>query len=457
MSNENMLPDRGRVLFYTKYGGPKIHFSQAEEKSQAEIEDYEAEEERKALDIEDNLDDLNEDETTDADDDINYDSDDTDAGFISRRPKEKEQETKEDNDDPLEQTQHYALSDLGKEFLFRGKGPEGGNNTASMDCTLMIARMLRIGGLLDRGEHAVEADFVASLAPFHAQFYQEMAYNHWDTNSAEANKQNRNILFDDFLFESQRLRRDELIPFPIAWELCTSFSPQLQFKTTILRQCVHCNADLTDPITPEERQRVRTNLELNATTGNAKERTTMQEILQREFGPQPPKGTHVCIQGSDPYTDAIQERLVVLEDLPATLAVIPHAQYRNIESATADLIHFNYLSESGERRATYKWMGGAYQSHSNHRVYWTDDDTLNAHGLLKIYDPLQANGIIVGGVPPDHYENKIVDYWARECAMLFYECVLVEPPDPVPPVVRTGENNSSKRRRTDTGLGTSQS
>ncbi|MCJ1295121.1 hypothetical protein MMC34_006682 [Xylographa carneopallida] len=176
----------------------------------------------------------------------------------------------------------------------------------------------------------------------------------------------------------------------------------------------------------------------------------MQEILQKEFEPKAPKGSHDCNQDDNAAADAIEARTMILGDLPTTLAVIPENSYRNIEGATADDISFTYLSDLGERRVTYRWPGGAYQNHGNFHVYWTDDDFSSARGQLRIYDPLQANGIIIGEVPPDHYVNKIVDYWANGCAMLFYQRVSIEPMDSALSESRMGQ----KRKRTKPGLET---
>ncbi|MCJ1318634.1 hypothetical protein MMC15_003964 [Xylographa vitiligo] len=432
-SPEPPPPDRVQVLFYTKARGPRIRFPPPE-KTQAEIDE---EEYQKTLLIEANMVDLGEDETMDDYDPNAYDSDDTDAGAGPQRSDWNRPDATENKDEPRLQTQHYHLSDIGKEFAFRGKGPESGTNTASLDCTLVIALQLGVGGSLDRGRYTNKTAFIKSLSPFHETFYREMTENTWDTNSAEVNRRTRDMIFDDLVEENAGVQRGEGIPFPTTWNLCTSFSPQLRFTTVKSKRCVHCAANVTDPTSPGKRERFRTDVTL-AKSGNADERTTMQEMLQRLFGPRPPKGIHDCSQGPNATPnatatpDAIEERPMVLGELPTTLAVIPDASYRNIEGATADSIRLNYLSTSGERRATYRWLGGAYQNHGSHRVYWADDDFPNPRGQLRVYDPQQANGIIVGDLPPDHYENKIVDYWADGCAMLFYQRMSVESTAPTP-------------------------
>ena len=452
MSVPTELPSEGRVLFFTRSGGPRLYIPKPEKSHFEKDQDEADEEERRNALSEDNLVDLSDDETTDMEADYCYKSD-TDAEFRSKSPQKNEpgRKREEANDNALEQTQHYALTDMGKVFPFRGKGPEWGSNTASLDCTLVIARLLDLGGILDRGNQD-EGSFQRSLPGFQRAFYLEMAYNDWNNNSAQTNKEIRDGIFDAFsmdynarLDENRRLEMDDFIPYSIVWDHCTSFAPQLQFRTVGHRRCVHCDTNLTPQITPTKRQRFRTDILFSATAGNSKERTTMQEMLQREFAPKPPKEPHVCERGPNAIPEAIEDRLMVLGELPQTLVVVPAAHYRNIEGATSDTIQFNYLSETGERHATYAWLGGTYQSHGNYRVYWDDADNYHPSGHIKVYDPLQADGIIVGGIPPDHPDNKIADYWAKQSAMLFYRQLSVQPADLTPSPSRMGENQKRKR------------
>ncbi|MCJ1381509.1 hypothetical protein MMC17_004620 [Xylographa soralifera] len=98
----------------------EVRLSEPEKSQPEDGQDHVDEERRKAASIEDKLADQNEDEVMD-DDDRNYsDSDDTDVDRRSYRPRGKGPKAKENNNDPLEQTQHYFLSEMGKEFTFRG-------------------------------------------------------------------------------------------------------------------------------------------------------------------------------------------------------------------------------------------------------------------------------------------------------------------------------------------------
>ncbi|MCJ1295120.1 hypothetical protein MMC34_006681 [Xylographa carneopallida] len=141
-----------------------------------------------------------------------YDTDD--AGKEARLSDWNSPENQQ-TQEPLLQTQHYALAkDVGKWFAFRGKGPEWAPNTSSLDCTLVIALQLRIGGLLDRGPHLRKAEFTASLSPFHQLFYNDLTGTTWDENSADLNKNIRNSMFIELLNENQQADRNEFIPFP---------------------------------------------------------------------------------------------------------------------------------------------------------------------------------------------------------------------------------------------------
>ncbi|MCJ1402863.1 hypothetical protein MMC11_006084 [Xylographa trunciseda] len=459
-SRINRIPERGRVLFYTAPDGPNITLPKSQ-KSQAggdqdddyvkeedvgNEEDNANEEERRNAISEDNMIDLNADEAGDDERDYDYNSDDTDVESRSQGPTRKEPERKEDNDtplEPLEQTQHYVLSDLGEMLPFRGQGPELGDDTGAMDCTLVAGQLLLIG--LEPNTKSFETDpsypygprgpgFYDSLSEFHQLFHQTMTQVNMARNSAEANAAIRDKVFSSLLEATKGFRGLKTVTFPDVWGYCTSFSTQFQFRVETRRTCVHCGETVYIPIKPGS-FRDQSMVVLEPNSDDSQRRITMEESLQRYFDPKTPEGTHVCGGTLDPVPDAIQESLVISGSLPAVLAVVPPVGSPDIEGATADEIRINYESENRwcQMRpctATYRWIGGVYQRDGRYRVYWRDDatpddDTLDYGTVdlswqLKIYDPMQANGIIIGGVSPEDHENKIVDYWAKGCQMLFY-------------------------------------
>ncbi|MCJ1286173.1 hypothetical protein MMC26_005518 [Xylographa opegraphella] len=361
------------------------------DKSQDEIEE---ENRKKELLLEDNMVFLSEDQTAgDYDTNVYVRGD---ADFNGRQKPSDWNIPIDRSTEPLKQTQHYCVANIfqGKRFAVRGKGPEAGDNTSILDCTIGVALLLGMGGPQDRGTFPREESFVASLNRFHEMFYLELTGNNWNKSPLNRNKIVRDAMSVMFFDENPDLDRSMNIPFFSLWNSCTSFSPQLQFTTITVRMCGHCGTNLTRPITPEQKIRIRTHIALSARGGSVDQAVTMQQMLLREFRAYPSQERHQCGPSYGTVPQEIEERLMVLGELPTTLTIVPPANNFSIHASTADSISFDYLSDSGEKHVKYRWLGGVYydNSESGHRVYWNDDDPSNPRGQLKIYDPALAYG-----------------------------------------------------------------
>ena len=328
------------------------------------------------------------------------------------------------NEQGYELTHDYFISGRGKSYPVRGNGPPWENNSCAFDCCLVAARLLKVGSInADFGASSKTAWF-ESLDTFHREFVQALDHD-WDTSSRSINVRKRNETLDSYVFAFNRNAehpsdRISLGSFQSAvhlWTFCTSMACQFVLKTRRVSWCAVCGAgrSLTSFIP-------QTAVDVEGTLEDAEQGRSMEQILQRQFGPMvsrnPPK-LHDC--GA---TSRSRRRNEIQGYLPVRLVLTPQQHYRNIRNATADRITFTYLSSvRREQEVTYRWLGGIYNRNQHYRLYWTDTAYQHPSGLIKVYDGMAAAGTIIGGIPPDHPDDKIPDFWADGTSLLFYERV----------------------------------
>ena len=335
----------------------------------------------------------------------------------------------------LLQTQHYFPNPAGKSYPIRGRGAVWSNNSCPLDCILAAARLLKIGYTTEDYANRTRQGWINTLTPSQQSFIAALEFD-WELSSRQTNiKKRHEILKMQILAYNaatgQDLRFGRLFSVVNMWKACTSLTSQFRFCTTTARMCKTCDRSIPDlqpgrAVYPNE-------IDIKATKEDAQSKQTMQQLLRRHFGAVPGK---TYPHGTSCQDDSIVKWLEVIGDLPFHLVIHTNPNYYNVTAATVDDITFQYCSrpvckqpnviepDPEVRTANYRWIGGIYLSEGHYRLYWTDDGP-NPQGNLKIYDGMRAMGAIVGGVPPDHPIDKIVEYWASGTAILFYERVEV--------------------------------
>ncbi|EED21005.1 conserved hypothetical protein [Talaromyces stipitatus ATCC 10500] len=163
---------------------------------------------------------------------------------------------------------------------------------------------------------------------------------------------------------------------------------------------------------------------------------TMQKILQTLFlqsvNPPAPAGQR---QGDHCAVDNCKSKLVgtgICQSMPLRIAVSLPPRISPTDH-TSNNIRINYHDEKEGKEdvAVYRWLGGIYANSDNeysettrYRVYWTDSlRGEKPRGTISMYDPFQADGQVIEGVPPSHQNEPIPGEWWKDTfkPVIFYE------------------------------------
>ena len=321
----------------------------------------------------------------------------------------------------------YMFSGAGKLYPYRGRGPVWGNNSCALDCVLVAARLLDIGlTTADIGNQPREL-WLASLDDFEAAFI-DAVHGDWDIYTEETSLARRRLFMNKFLDRSNSKKPatapksllGNFLASTAVWEECTSMASQFTFRTYPISICASCGHSKSFKQNEGELRSIT----LSDPTPTQDSDTSMTELLQQWFGvpDQAEHRQHRLPNGCGGR--ALFNRRVVVGEMPHRLAVLPSTLYRNIRGATDDTISFQYFGTDGrEHPVTYRWLGGIYRQMNHFRVYWRDNSYPDLSGNIKIYDGKLLLGTLLGGVPPQHPEYKVVDWWASGTDILFYELV----------------------------------
>lgn len=147
---------------------------------------------------------------------------------------------------------------------------------------------------------------------------------------------------------------------------------------------------------------------------------TMQEVVSRLFQPIHVSKCRECqLTGT-----VIREKRI--NNLPPRM-VITLDEHPIVKNHTQD-ITFDYHDINGRpQKATYRWLGGVYAEDNHFRVFWTDVKRGEANsGEIQAYDGMQNAGLITGGIPPYHADERLPPrFWrGKSIPLLFYERVV---------------------------------
>ena len=323
--------------------------------------------------------------------------------------------------------QDYMFSGAGKLYPYRGRGPVWGNNSCALDCVLVAARLLDIGLTTADIGNPTREQWLASLDDFEVAFI-DTVHADWDIYTEETSIARRRLFMNQFLDRSNSKKPatapksllGNFLASTAVWEECTSMARQFAFRTYPINICASCG--YSKPF--ERNEGELRSITLSDPTPTQNSDTSMAELLQRWFGVpgQAEHRQHRLPNGCGGR--GLFTRRVIVGEMPHRLAVLPSTQYRNIRGATDDTINFQYRGpDEREHPVIYRWLGGIYKQMNHFRVYWRDNSYPDLSGNIKIYDGKLLLGTLLGGVPPQHPEYKVVDWWAGGTDILFYERV----------------------------------
>lgn len=320
------------------------------------------------------------------------------------------------NSSPIGDEQ-YAFSTSGKIFPCRGRGPIWKENSCALDCAIVAARLLNLGRTVaDKGEKTHE-DWSAALRPLVTHFINVVSQP-WEGLDDTESWDHRQKFLTRFLRDFNGSNKNptqfgEFLPVTAVWGLSTSGMMQFSFSFCTRSVCSQCKERTETSLSTFQ---VITLSEIK--NAAKKKRPTMTALLNSFFSGEKRK----CEDCKSPKTRTRWK--AVHGSLPSRLAILPAQSYRDVARATSQSIEIKYVdTKATPNTATYRWLGGIYQSAGHYRLYWNDcgpsaENPNKDSGPLMVYDGMKLEGSIVGGLIA-----KVPSKWSKGADILFYERV----------------------------------
>ncbi|XHG01676.1 hypothetical protein AWENTII_005044 [Aspergillus wentii] len=317
-----------------------------------------------------------------------------------------------------------SLDPNGAVYRYRGRGPVWNALSCAVDSVIVAGKLLDAGStMIDRKEDGWQNRFTEVERAFI-----EATDINWDVCSWQRSMELRDQFWCLLAAASPNIQLAKPNPPVTVWAECTKNFAQFQFAygeagTTCACQGANqmsqqeCYPSLVKPPVEEGDQ----------------DGVSMQEVIARYFAPY-----HVMDCASCGAKEATI-RAKSFDSLPLRMAVALDESIW-VRNHTED-IHFTYDDGSDEENtAHYRWLGGVYFLHTNFRVFWTDSERGEANtGEIRTYDPINAMGTIVGGIPPEKPDDRVPAAWwhKRPIPLLFYERVM----DPEPGLLEVAQKS----------------
>ncbi len=314
----------------------------------------------------------------------------------------------------------YVFSATGNLYPCRGVGPLWYQNSCSIDCVIVAARLLNMGRTVqDMGSVTSANEWFQKLPPL-VKAFQKLIAREWESSAQnDISEEVRENFLTMFQKQYSIVRkRSEFLAVTQIWAAATNGMLQLQFTTRRDAYCAQCK------MTSYGQIRTHCDITLakmdDALERKIGKRPTMSKLLNEHFH----KQSGNCADCKT--THRRESWLSVVKDLPPRLVVFPHEDNRNVPGAIpSSPIKIRYCHPDGEPgTAVYRWLGGIYLKDSHFRLYWNDCRP-NDQGCNKLmmYDGKALQGLIVGGLDPTDPETKVPPGWAEKTDILFYERV----------------------------------
>ena len=316
----------------------------------------------------------------------------------------------------LGNTHDFFITRSWKRYPDRGRGPIWLDNSCASDCCIVAALLLGMGkkGTSSQGE---TDEWYQNLKGLDLVIIDTIRED-WDNLDPKTNGRARDMMIEAYIKwyntehpKSQKQTRGSLQSAVHMWSHYNNLSDRFALVRRIWRNCTVCG-DLGTQL-----HHIR-----SIEPQGSKTPPSIKEVLQQSLCASRPVEHRTGCLGPNGVLD---RRYEVVGTLPVWLQVNPSQTVPcNLSNATSNHIELDILHDGMQKKVVYRWLGRIYLSRAkNHyRVYWTDGDYNNRTGNVRIYDGM-VNGHIVGGVPPDHPDDRVPDYWARGAHVLFYEKV----------------------------------
>jgi len=321
----------------------------------------------------------------------------------------------------------YEFAGDGSTYPYRGRGPIWEANSCAIDCCTVAGIFLAAGSTeADKGSET-RAIWTASLTSVQRAFLKAVKLD-WNSMTESTSEKSRDEFFDAFLLSYNKniqqatpnaplLARRKFVSAVSAWELSTMNFHQFTFLTRYRTVCKPCNYHYeAQTITPES----SVSIELNRDEEKQSRNPSFEHLLRRFFEESSGKDCKKCGNKGCRI-----RRRIVIGDLPPRLVVQPNPAMRYMQYSTSNRISLEYEdADSHIQTAVYRWLGGIYLYKGHYRTYWDDCKIGDKRRLLKLYDGMNIDGIILGGIKPANARKRRVPAeWDNGADLLFYERV----------------------------------
>lgn len=295
----------------------------------------------------------------------------------------------------------YNFDPRGTLYQYRGRGPVYRNSSSGLDSVIVAGMLLDAGStILDRG-NGWENLFTETERAFI-----EAADLNWDVYSGQTSADLRDRFWRVVEKNYREIQFGEPSNIFALWLACTTNFAQFHFSRNTVRERCGCS-NIQPGTTNSHNIFIAPDEDSNG--------VTMEQLLARHFSPA--QNCAVCGRAC---------QFVSYSRLPMRMVVAPENGER-IRNHTRN-VSFEYCDEDGHTRtASYRWLGGIYAQGGHYRVYWTDAQR-GEHdvGAIRMYDSSVNLGLIVGGIPPAHPDDRVpAVWWQNESVpLLFYERIL---------------------------------
>ncbi|KAJ5639041.1 uncharacterized protein N7484_006903 [Penicillium longicatenatum] len=258
-------------------------------------------------------------------------------------------------------------------YPYRGRGPVWNQYSCSADCVIVLGMLLDIGCTnIDRRSWRY-----GEITELEKAFI-EITNVNWEALDMSTNIKLRDLFLRKLCATVPSIKLGQPGPAWAIWSECTRNFAQFYYRFSVHHQAYH----------------------------NTSEGVWMSELIEGcIFKPRETKCTH-C----DTRTIRSDTRI---DELPLRLVVSNYVGFRVRINNHTENLNFRYRDSNGkEKFAAYRWLGGIYHKDGHVRVYWTDQERGDNDGEnIRMYDDEVNEGVIIGGIPPQHPSDRVPHDW----------------------------------------------
>ena len=303
------------------------------------------------------------------------------------------------------QTYDWDGSSTSKILSYRGRGPVWSNDSCSIDCIIVLGKLLDIGcTVIDRRYKSMFTDA--------AKAYIEATNMNWEVFPRELSIQLRDKFYQR-LYESY-----PFVQRGMTWHAFATVTRDFaQFR--------YSGRDLTIPCLCENKPQDCKPYNGNCVTHFTEEHdyngVDVRRLVQRVWYGRKVFQCTNCGRPDGP----VEERRI--DQLPLRLVMNTMLHHNILITRHTDDFEVEYLDGNGHpQTARYRWLGGIYHSQGHARVYFTDNERGYGNlGNVQMYDDALSSGVIMGGIHPDEHGNRVPPEWiSYGFTIVVYERIL---------------------------------